>query len=104
MEPLASAIICDDLRMENNSKPFIIGIYTHAMVFTQLPAILGQMIVYVTVFSDYKNPISKFSVNIAGPGGLGFSQDFDLGKDFTTAPEISNPVRAEAQVVIPLRP
>lgn len=101
MEPVAICLICDDMRMESNGKPFIIGLYTHVMVFTELPATAPQMVFLVSVLSDITKPITKFTVNITGPT-FDISQDFDLGPVGESL--IPDAARAEAGVMIPIRP
>lgn len=101
MEPVAIAHVCDDYRMESNGKPFIIGLYTHTMLFSHLPAALAQLVILLTVISDIKDPITTFTVKVTAPG---FDESFDY--DFGNPPPspFDDAVRAEASVVVPLRP
>jgi hypothetical protein len=101
MEPLATAAICDDARMEINGKPFIIGLYPQAMLFTELPATLAQIVIPVTVFSDINDPITKFTVHVMAPGSE-FSFDYDFGP--MPPPIFPDPIRAEICATIPIRP
>jgi hypothetical protein len=101
MEPLAMAAICDDIRLEITGKPLIIGLYPQVMSFVELPAALAQIYVIVTVFSDIKNPILKFSVEITGPG-INLSHEHDAGPLMPSP--FPNPTRVEISVTIPIRP
>jgi hypothetical protein len=101
VEPLATAAICDDVRVEINGKPFIIGVYTHTMSFAELPATLAQIMVLVTIFSDINDPITKFTVNVEGPGSE-TSADFDVGP--LASPQFSDATRAEISAVVTINP
>src|SRR5260221_556619 len=101
MEPLATAAICDDVRTEMNGKPFIIGLYPQNMLFTELPATLGQFVFLITVFSDINVHITKFTVQVSAPGSE-LSFDFDFGPPPT--PQFTDVTRAEVSVMVPIRP
>ena len=101
MEPLAVAAICDDLRMEATGKPFIIGMYPQIMNFASLPAAVPQIFVLVTVFSDIKKPILKYTVHITAPG-MNITHEHNSG---TLQPSpFQDVTRAEVSVAVPIRP
>lgn len=101
MQPLASAIVCDEVRFEVTGKPFIIGVYPHDMVFQSLPATVPQLTIIATLFSDIKKPIRKFTVYADWPGGE-FSQDFELPE--LPSPAFPDATRFEATVATVIRP
>jgi hypothetical protein len=101
MEPLALAMICDDVRVESNGKPFIIGVYPTDILFPALPAVLPQLVAIVTLVSDIDKPIRKFSVQVTCPG-TDQSTDFELPPP--PEPIFPDSTRVEVRVAVNIRP
>jgi len=101
MEPLAIAMICDEIRLEANGKPFIIGVYQQQIIFPALPATVPQLIVVTTLFSDIRNPITQYTVNITGPG---INLSHEVGPVELPPNPFSDATRAEISGIIPIRP
>lgn len=101
MEPLATAVLCDDVRIEHNGKLLIIGLYPQVMTFPALPATLPQMFVIATIFSDLKDPILKYTLSVTAPG-LDFTHEHDSGPLQQSL--FADVTRAEASVFIAIRP
>lgn len=101
--PLAIAYICDDIRLEINGKPFIIGLYPNNMTFESLPAVLPQIAVWVTIISDIKTPLKKFTVSVTFPGNKEISADYDM-PDTAITNSFPDATRFEASVTVPVRP
>jgi hypothetical protein len=68
---LRSAILCDEIRREDNGKLFIIGCYTDGVVASQRPALL---ILHVLLLFDISVPGShhlEYRISAPGAGGTG---------------------------------
>jgi hypothetical protein len=82
---VVNAIICDDIRREDNGKAILIGVYGSNIILQSLPATLalsiwvhldarfsGEKVINFRVIGTARNPISELAVdaNIARPGGV----------------------------------
>jgi hypothetical protein len=94
-------MVFDDIRQENNGKPFIIGVYQQAIIFPSLPVTVPQLLVGVTLFSDIKNPITQYTVHITGPG-IDLSQE--VGPIEMAPSEYHDATRAEVSWIVYMRP
>lgn len=101
MEPYAWAIVCDEVRLEANGKPFIIGMYPHDMIFSKLPASLAQLNIMISLCSDIKAPIKTFTVDVDWPGGK-FSHKVEVEE--IPEPRLPDVKRFEASSFVTIGP
>lgn len=68
MPKLIDWMICDDVRVENNGKTIIIGIYHDNIIVSGLPFVMPQLVTW-TKWDVAKGPIKNFEFTITAPDG-----------------------------------
>lgn len=66
MPKLIDWMICDDVRVENNGKTIIIGIYHDNIIVPELPFVMPNLVTW-TKWDVTKGPIKKFEFTITAP-------------------------------------
>jgi|SRR3972149_8761209 len=68
MPKLIDWMICDDIRVENNGKTIIIGIYHDNIIVPGLPFVMPQLVTW-TKWDVAKAPLKKFEFTVTAPDG-----------------------------------
>lgn len=68
MPKLIDWMICDDIRVENNGKSIIIGIYHDNILVPSLPFVMPKLVTW-TKWDITKSPIKKFEFKVTAPDG-----------------------------------
>lgn len=66
MPKLIDWMICDDIRVENNGKTIIIGIYHDNIIVSALPFVMPQLVTW-TKWDVIESPLKKFEFQIEAP-------------------------------------
>jgi hypothetical protein len=70
---ILNTLVCDDVRLENNGKEILIGVYNGTVIIDNVPALLPTFSIRILV---KPTEIREYNINgaITGPSGLAAAQ------------------------------